>query len=872
MTMNEHLSNTAAASNAIGDDTWIPSACGMCYNQCGIRGHRVDGTLIKIEGNPDNPIGRGRLCARGLAGIQLLYDPHRVNYPMRRTNSEKGIGVDPQWERISWDEALDDITERLTSIRENDPRGLYFSGTVICLAPLMHALGTFLPSFGSPNAFVSDGHHCGNAEHILARTLHASVTTNPDVEHCNYLLLFGCQAGLGTYYALTTMAQDVSDARVRGMKLVVVDPFLSSAAEKADEWVPIKPGSDGALACAMLNLLINEYRIFDADYLRDHSDGAYLLTEEGWYARDPETNHPLVWDIDAGKPRPFDAPDLGALALQGSYQVEGQTCRTVFQALGDQVAKWTPEAASEVTTIPPQQIRKIARDFGEAAEIGRTVEIDGQILPHRPAAALYFKGAHGHDNAWPTSMAIELLNEVVGASNVPGGLLGTSPVCDGHPDTGFPRWKPGADEDGLLEAGALLYSDPYGPAPGWPPPPTDSELPNLRDLIGWPITTCFTPAALNDKQNFSFEHKPEMLINYGSNLLMSVARPEVCTDAFKDTFVVSFNLHSDETAEALADILLPDASYMERLDPLPNFTRHHHPPGLGNWGHTIRQPLVEPLFERRHFTEVLLELGDRLGITEPMNLLTNNLFGLVAPHALEPDQHYSWKEIADHAYKGWFGDDHGREWFEANGVMSWPKKVEEVFWKPFVHARAPLYNEWLKRSGEQVEKIARDKGMDGIDTSGFFPLPDWRPCRAHRPREGYDLQAIYYRVPWHTFSMTYENPWLDEISRGERYSYFICINTATARKKGIEDGDAIEVEGADGGSIRGHARLTEGVHPEVLAVANNGGHWAKGMPFARGKGVFFNQLLPMDLEHTDLVSLSMDCDARVRVKHVAQGV
>jgi molybdopterin-containing oxidoreductase family molybdopterin binding subunit len=117
--------------------------------------------------------------------------------------------------------------------------------------------------------------------------------------------------------------------------------------------------------------------------------------------------------------------------------------------------------------------------------------------------------------------------------------------------------------------------------------------------------------------------------------------------------------------------------------------------------------------------------------------------------------------------------------------------------------------------------------------------------------------------------MTYENPWLDEISRGEPYSYFVCINTKTARAKGIADGDPIEVEGADGGAIRGRARLTEGVHPEVLAVANNGGHWAKGMPFARGKGVFFNQLLPMDLEHTDLVSLSMDCDARVRVRKLS---
>jgi len=865
-------SNASGSKGSVipGDDVWIPSACGMCYNQCGIRAHRKDGTLIKIEGNPDNPIGRGRLCARGLAGIQLLYDPHRVNYPMRRTNPEKGIGVDPGWERISWDEALEEITERLEKIHATDPRGLFYTGTVASLAPLTIGLGTFMPAFGTPNTFISDGHQCGNAEHILARTLHASMTTNPDAAHCNYLLLFGCQAGLGTYYALTTMAQDIADARVRGMKLVVVDPYMSSAAEKADEWIPIKPGSDGALACAILNLLVNELGIFDPEYLSHHCDAPYLVTEEGWYARDPESQKPLVWDLDAGKPCPFDAPDLGELALEGTYVVDGSPCRTVFQALKDQVAKWTPEAAEEVTTVPAETIRRIAREFGEAASIGKTINIDGVELPLRPACSLYFKGAHGHDNAWPTSLAIELLNEIVGASNVPGGLLGTNPVCTGHPDTGFPRWAPSTDSNGLLEAGFLGYNDPYGNAPGWPPAPEGVEHPNLRDFIAWPITSCFTPAALNDKENFSFDYKPEMLINYGSNLLMSAARPEVCAEAFKDTFVVSFNLFSEETAEALSDIMLPDTSYLERLDPLPNFTRHHHPVGLGDWGHAIRQPIVAPMYERRHFTEVMLELGHELGIGETMNLLTNAVYGLIPPHALEAERKYSWEEIADHAYRGWFGAEHDLEWFREHGVITWPKKVEEVYWKPSHSARAPLYNEWVKRCGEQVEQMAREKGIKGVHTKGFLTLPDWYPCRAGQAREGYDLQAIYYRVPWHTFSMTYENPWLDEISRGEPYSYFICINTATARDKGIADGAPIEVEGVDGAKITGRARTTEGIHPDVLAVANNGGHWAHGMPFARGKGVFFNQLLPMDLEHTDLVSLSIDCDARVRVRPIPQ--
>lgn len=199
---------------------------------------------------------------------------------------------------------------------------------------------------------------------------------------------------------------------------------------------------------------------------------------------------------------------------------------------------------------------------------------------------------------------------------------------------------------------------------------------------------------------------------------------------------------------------------------------------------------------------------------------------------------------------------------------TWPKQVREVYWKPFNKGRAQLYNDWVVRSGEKIKQIAEERNLPGFDTSGFVPLPDWWPCKAYEAQDGYDLQAIYYRVPWHSFSMTYANPWLDEISRGELYSYYICINSATAASKEIADEDLIRVVSTHGDSVEGRARLTQGIHPEVIAIANNGGHWARGMPFAKGKGVFFNQLLPMDLEHMDLVSLTIDSDARVRIDKI----
>ncbi|GAF86672.1 unnamed protein product, partial [marine sediment metagenome] len=277
-------------------------------------------------------------------------------------------------------------------------------------------------------------------------------------------------------------------------------------------------------------------------------------------------------------------------------------------------------AASEVTTVPPETIRRLAREFGEAARIGSTIAIEGQELPYRPAAATYFGGAYGHDNAWLTSLAVDLLNQVVGASDVPGGLLGCDPLSYGHPQTGMPHWAPQADDDGLL-----LPNEPQGVVGG--KPGESDQLHNWRGLGGWPITTCLTPLTAAVRDRSSSDYQPEVLINCGSNLLMGLPNPEVSFEAFKDCFVISFNLFSDETAEALADIVLPDACYLERLDPLPNWPGHDLPAGMGDWGYQIRQPAVEPLGERRHFCEVLLEVGQRVGFSDGMNGRANLLYG-----------------------------------------------------------------------------------------------------------------------------------------------------------------------------------------------------------------------------------------------------
>lgn len=156
-----------------------------------------------------------------------------------------------------------------------------------------------------------------------------------------------------------------------------------------------------------------------------------------------------------------------------------------------------------------------------------------------------------------------------------------------------------------------------------------------------------------------------------------------------------------------------------------------------------------------------------------------------------------------------------------------------------------------------------------LDTSAFQALPEWRPCRSHQENSPhYDLYAIYYKFPMQTFSGTYDNPWLDEVSSLDRLAYGVAINIATARRKGIKEGDWIEITSVSTAkTIRGRAALTEGIHPEVIAIAGCGGHWSKYLSIAsqEGKGLCFEWLVPVGLDNLDIPSLTQDLCVKVKV-------
>jgi molybdopterin-containing oxidoreductase family molybdopterin binding subunit len=203
-------------------------------------------------------------------------------------------------------------------------------------------------------------------------------------------------------------------------------------------------------------------------------------------------------------------------------------------------------------------------------------------------------------------------------------------------------------------------------------------------------------------------------------------------------------------------------------------------------------------------------------------------------------------------------------------VLNWPKKPEEVYWRHFEDVRVPIYWEWMPAIWEKMTAITEPRGIH-IDKDFYSPLPDWLPCNSHEcKKDGFDFYGFYYRDIVHTNSLTMENAWLDEAARLDPFSYNIAINEDVGKKKGLETGDTVWVENEGGRRVKGRVRLTQAIHPEGLGIGALAGHWADTLPMAKGKGVFFNDLLEVDFNHASPANLSLDVCVKVKVSKVQE--
>jgi anaerobic selenocysteine-containing dehydrogenase/NAD-dependent dihydropyrimidine dehydrogenase PreA subunit len=236
----------------------IRSVCLMCHGGCGILVHTQNGKAIRIEGDPESPLSKGSLCAKGLSAIQLLYHPERLRYPARRAG-RRGEG---NWRRISWEEATDIIANKMNEIKEHYgvEQVAFMSGTGRQVAFYTTRTGF---AFGTPNARISNPHICFLPRMKIGSMLYGR-SIQYDMENSKCILF------VGGNFLLTNSDQNLGARLLRGLsngaKLISVDPVLSSTANKANLWLQIRPGTDSAFFLALLNVIINE-ELYDKAFI-----------------------------------------------------------------------------------------------------------------------------------------------------------------------------------------------------------------------------------------------------------------------------------------------------------------------------------------------------------------------------------------------------------------------------------------------------------------------------------------------------------------------------------------------------------------------------------------------------------------------------
>ena len=253
----------------------VRSACRMCHGVCQVLVHLDGDRVVKVTGDPDSPTSRGYICPKGKASPQLLYHPDRLLYPLRRTG-ERG---ENKWDRISWDEALDEMAQRLTAVKEESGPE-FFAMQQGTGRPYTGFTTRFANAFGTPN-FTGVAHLC-----YLPRWL-VSLYTLGQLPICDIygfggegpscIVLWGCD--LSNSGASDGMCGGMFQAALKkAKKVIVVDPRRIKAAEKADHWLQLRPGTDGALALAMINTIIAE-DLVDHDFVDDYTVGYERLVE-----------------------------------------------------------------------------------------------------------------------------------------------------------------------------------------------------------------------------------------------------------------------------------------------------------------------------------------------------------------------------------------------------------------------------------------------------------------------------------------------------------------------------------------------------------------------------------------------------------------
>ena len=451
------------------------TTCYMCACRCGIRVHVRDGEVRYIDGNPEHPLNKGVICAKGSSGIMKQYSPARLTQPLRRKpGSDRGAG---EFEPISWDEALDTLTQRLSHLRATDPKKFaLFTGR-----DQMQALtGLFARQFGTPNYAAHGGFCSVNMAAGMIYTIGGSFWEfgGPDLDHAKLFVMLGTAED----HHSNPLKIEIGKFKRRGGRFITINPVRTGYSAIADEWIPIKPGTDGALLMAITHELLRQ-DLVDYDFVKRFTNGPQLVEldegeREGLFAHDPEAgpapdgrnpHNKLVVDQATGQIVSYTTANEKELdvALDGEYTTaQGKRVTPAFALLKARVDTATPEWAEEITGIPAARIRQLALEIGDVA-INQAFEVEqawtdswGKEHPTtqaRPVAFHAMRGLAAHSNGFQAIRSLSIVMSLLGTIDAPGGFRHKAP----YPRHIAPNYIPFHDPD-AVKPNTPLNGPPLG--------------------------------------------------------------------------------------------------------------------------------------------------------------------------------------------------------------------------------------------------------------------------------------------------------------------------------------------------------------------------------------------------------------------------
>ncbi|BEP18640.1 molybdopterin-dependent oxidoreductase [Pyrofollis japonicus] len=786
--------------------TYVPSICRMCTAQCSILVRVRNGRPERILGNPAAaPLNAGRICARGNAGLMKALSPDRIKKPLIRiAGSKRG---EWKFQETGWEQAISIVTKKLRELKE---RGELAKKTIVIIGQIGCAtyhphIASFVKTLGIPNVISMPLTTC-----VMPKTIawgmmglagkHSEIV--PDYSRTRYFLSFGRNLGGSIAVGQTAKA----GMNRRNYKLVVLEPRLSEWAAKADEWIPIKPGTDLAFLLAMINVIINE-GLYDKEYLSKYTNAPMIITADGFSpvktrkvkrsiaGKEVELIDFLVYDEATQSFTWVSEARMPALTLPDNARTfEGKRVRTVFEVLRNHVSQYTPEWASKITDVPVDTIRRIAREFATT----------------KPATVETGWNTNRWWNSFQLYRAAGVLAALTGNLLRPGGVVlsaaGIKSVLNrAGPPVASPKsvLYPGEASleitlsDGSKIKGPLLVFNAYR----WP-------FEELQKEEGWVIIVI----GANPARTFI----ADIFEKWASLSTVDL--------------IVDIGITPDDTV-AYSDVFIPECAYTERsytITGAPFTTAKivraafaaHKPPSDAECKNMLEiladiiAGVDESLLEK--FAEMLAE---EIG---PSNCAED--FKKVIEEYMKTKGYDDLTSNIVKAQAKCMGIDYNR--LRKDGaIVAAPEE-----WGLEMNKKI-LENGWLNSPTGKIE-ILPLKLLGLIKKKGlpikpeWHPLPTWVPPRWMIVRKNLgsdEFVAITGKVPTMSYTSTEDNPLL-ALKLTTRDMNSVWVNTERARQLGIKDGDTIEVCSESGNCFRARAFVTDAIRPDTVFIPANYGN------------------------------------------------